>query len=278
MNDKDIITQKDKKDKNDLENLVTLLMLEVAGDGEELFEYNLPHPHKYIRNNEKYYTLHYILDGVFFTKKGLNFINDILLRFNLSFKIININYKVIKKQPNTKTYKLNMFNNLNSKNKEFILPNHIKKDDAVFWGIKLYVESMLNNGSGFIPFETLLNYGLTHYIDTKDYSTIKSKCRSIWNWYNDRNWEQTEKTKKYNNNKEKYEGTKMSRIEIINKLNEERKEKSYKKIINAITGVYKDDFKKKNGKWNYKKIAEYLKIDYRTVSKHIKKYEELNNN
>jgi Mn-dependent DtxR family transcriptional regulator len=53
----------------------------------------------------------------------------------------------------------------------------------------------------------------------------------------------------------------MSRNKEIENIN---------KIKNAITGLMADSmFKKKNGKWNSIKIAEYLKIDSRTVRKYL---------
>ena len=46
------------------------------------------------------------------------------------------------------------------------------------------------------------------------------------------------------------------------------------KVKNAITGLMADSmFKKKNGSWNGNAIAEYLKMDSRTVRKHLKDLE-----
>lgn len=73
---------------------------------------------------------------------------------------------------------------------------------------------------------------------------------------------------KINQNKEK----KMTRIENAKKLAKEREERTYKKVVNAITGLFTDEFKKKNGKWNAKKIADELGLDPRTVRKHIKNF------
>jgi hypothetical protein len=45
-------------------------------------------------------------------------------------------------------------------------------------------------------------------------------------------------------------------------------------VINAITGLYADEYKKKNGKWNFKKIAKEIKLDKRTVAKYVKLFDK----
>lgn len=72
----------------------------------------------------------------------------------------------------------------------------------------------------------------------------------------------------------KDEGNKMTRIENCKKLNIEKEEKNYKKVVNLLTGVFNEEYKKKNGKWNGAKISRELKIDQRVVIKNIKKYED----
>jgi transcriptional regulator of acetoin/glycerol metabolism len=52
-----------------------------------------------------------------------------------------------------------------------------------------------------------------------------------------------------------------------------REEKARTKVINAITGLMSNEYKKLNGKWNISKISKELEMDRATVSKHIKKYE-----
>ena len=54
----------------------------------------------------------------------------------------------------------------------------------------------------------------------------------------------------------------------------EREKEAREKVKNAITGLMADSmFKKKNGSWNGNAIAEYLKMDSRTVRKHLKDLE-----
>lgn len=68
--------------------------------------------------------------------------------------------------------------------------------------------------------------------------------------------------------------TKMTKIEAALKMAKEKELKTSKIISNFITGDGVDDYKKKNGTWNYKSIAKALKMKPHTVSKHIKKLEQ----
>jgi len=259
------------KKNTDFSTLSTLLKIKIKGDGDSLFEYNLPNPHNYIRYNTNEFTIEYLLDGLFNTKKGMDYLNDILFRFNTSMDIIKIETKIVNKN-NRKTYHLSDFQNLNSIKKNPI-PNHIKRDDVVFWGIKLFVESMLKNGSGFIPYETLLDYSINHYIDKKDYSTIKSKVRSIWNWYNERDWKPTQKKEKiYKNNEEKFKGTKLNRIENLKKISLKKEKENYQRIINTITGLFSHTYLKKDGSWNITKLSNDLNLSRPTIMKHLNSY------
>ncbi len=68
------------------------------------------------------------------------------------------------------------------------------------------------------------------------------------------------------------EGRDMAtRTEHAINLGKKKEEENKAKITNAITGLMADSmFKKKNGSWNGKAIADYLKIDPRTVNKYLK--------
>jgi len=143
-----------------------------------------------------------------------------------------------------------------------------KYEDSVFWGLKLFVEHYIKE-SHFIAYDTLFNYAYTHYHDhVKDFSTLKSKCKSIWNWYYDRDFKQSEYQKKYTDKE-----LKMSRQDHIKKVNINRKNETYKKVINTITGLYADDYKKKSGAWHIGNIAKDLQMTRQTVSKYIKEFE-----
>ena len=257
------------KKQPDIKALSTLLKLQIRGDGTELFDYSLPLTGSYQRASEQRYTLEYLIDGVFWTKQSAKFLNDVLLRFNLSMQIERIDVSIVAKKKETISLKeFSSSSNLKSLSRTTFQIRANKHEDSVFWGLKLFVEHYIKE-SDFIAYDTLFNYAYTHYYDhVKDYSTLKAKCLSIWNWYYDRDFKSDAYIRKYTD-----EELKMSRQEHMKKVNEKRKDEAYKKVVNAITGLMSKDYKKKSGAWHISNIAKDLNIDRRTVSKYIKKYE-----
>ena len=258
------------KEHLDLAKLSTKLTLTISSDGAELFDYSLPQPHNYHRTGSTY-TIDYILTGVFWSKKSETFLNDVLLRFNLSMNIVNVQTKVIKKSD--AELELKQFRGLKSLEKKKFNANTEKYDDSVFWGLKLFVEHYIKT-SDFIAYSTLFNFAYTHYYDrVKGKSTLKAKCRSIWNYYNDRDFKSDRYERKLTD-----EELKVTRSENAKKVAEEKVAKNYKNIVNVITGDYADEFKKKSGAWHIGKISKVLKMTEKTVSKYIKQYEKSHQN
>ena len=68
----------------------------------------------------------------------------------------------------------------------------------------------------------------------------------------------------------------MTRTENMHRINTEKVDKNYKKVANILTGLFNDEYKKKNGKWHIMKIAEELSMSRNTVSKYIKEFENEN--
>jgi len=262
------------KKRTNIKALSTLLKLHIIGDGAEIFEYNLPHPHLYERTTSKRYILNYLIDGVFWTAKSSKFLNDILLRFNISMQIELIEViTVVKKNDTISLKNFSSSSNLKSLSKTVFQIRTDKYDDSVFWGLKLFVEHYLKK-SNFIAYDTLFNYAYTHYHDhVKDFSTLKSKCRSIWNWYAKRDFKPSIYQRKFTD-----EELQMSRQDHIKKVNEKRKDETYRKVVNAITGLFAEEkYKKKSGAWHLGNIAKDLNISRQTVSKYIKKFKAQKN-
>ena len=254
----DIITNnKQKKYKK----LTTLLILHINGDGEEIFEYNLPYPNAYTRLNEQEYIIEYYLRGVFWTKNSIEFLNDILLRFNISMQIKSVETKVINQVENE--LELKMFSsssNLKSLSKTVFNPNAYKHNDSVFWGIKLFVEHYIRKHKvNFIAYDTIFNFAYTHYVDhVKDFSTLKAKCRSIWNYYNEREWTtQLEYTKK---DKEEVMAT---RLEHVQNLAQQKTTRTKILIKGAI-----EELKKQNKKITNTNIISITKLNKNTLTKY----------
>ena len=259
--------------KTDIETLSTLLRLQVKGDGSELFDYSLPLPSTYKRANSQHYAIEYLINGVFWTAKSAKFLNDVLLRFNLSMQIERIDVSIVAKKKDTISLKeFSSSSTLKSLSRITFQVRANKYEDSVFWGLKLFVEHYIKK-SHFIAYDTLFDFAQTHYYDhVKDRSTLKAKCRSIWNWYYERDFQPSVYQRKYTDKE-----LKMSRQDHIKKVNENRKNATYKKVVNAITGLMSDEYRKKNGAWHISSIAKDLKINRKTVSKYIKEYAKQNN-
>ncbi len=263
---------------NNLNNLKGFwLHFYLSGNGSEFLDYDLPIP-TYLEHYNKGYAVAWCIEGYFGTKKGEAFLNDVIARFILSFADLSpkrLPYKPDYEKNNktahilVKAYSLKKFSSkLKSIKTRKEIPQRAEVfEDLIFWAIKLYAEDLIRD-YGLIPYELLEDFAVNQFLHKKDFSTIRAKCRNIFNWYEERDFKIQEK--KYKNNKEKYEGTKMTRIENMKRINKERAEEKRRKILNALSGMFADDYKKKNGKWNISKIAKELNISRDTVKKYIK--------
>jgi len=254
-----IITKKTKNYNKNFEELNTLLTININGDGSEIFDYNLPTPTLYQRYNEKTYTLQYALKGVFWTTKGNDFLNDILLRFNISMNVKNIETRTIGNQKDLHELKsFSSSTNLDSLRKKIFIPASNKYEDNVFWALKLFTEYYIQQDS-FLPYSTLENYAFNHYVDlAKDKSTLRAKCRSIWNYYEAREWQpQIIYIKK---DKGEVMATRLEHIENMAKDKIEKNESIIKNAIVFLTG--------KSEKINITNIAKFTKLHRTTVSRY----------
>ena len=164
----------------------TKLSITIQGDGSEIFDYSLPHPTKYTRNGNRY-TLEYALKGYFSTKASNEYLNDIIARFTLSMKVLSTNISSTEEEGIEISYFAGLKSIKRAKDYEKV---DIGQDN-VFWSIKLYAEDLMRqSGEGNIIAYSLLEFfAFSRFIDrSKDKSTLKAKCKGIWNWYNDRDW------------------------------------------------------------------------------------------
>jgi len=246
----------------------TLISFTLKGDGLELFEYDLPHPLTYQRQNKDIYSISFAINGTFTTIQGIRYLNDILARFTLSFEVLH----TYKSFTIDEGIELSEFQGLKSIAK---FKNYEKVDngqDNIFWSIKLYTEDLIKESSGLVAYSLLESFALNRFIDrAKDKSTLKAKCRSIWNWYDEREWTipaRYEKTLKQH-----LEDTKMTRTENMIKVGQDKVRKNKALVINCITGLMKEEYKKKSGSWHLSKICEATGLTANTVKKYIKEYE-----
>ena len=216
------------------------------------------------------YYYQYEVDGVFDTTKGVMFLNDIIARFMITFPSYGIEKQEVKRIPARKEgLKLRQFQGLKSVKKlstNFYKTNLFTNKDNVFWALKIALETQLEQGN--ISYETFEDFAFANFEDkAKDRSTLRAKCRSIYNYYADRNFETRTRIRK---NEEEVMATRQQNMA---KINNKRKEDCRRVIVGLITGLTSFEYKKQNGEWNVSKIAKDTKLDRKTIYKYLAEYE-----
>lgn len=227
----------------------------------------IPYPqYHYLQANKVVYC--WLIDGFFETRNNINFLNDIIARFKITFddcKYIK-HHKV--ERSDISPLKLRYFQNLKSRATETInqRTQYDSTRDFIFWCLKFYAEDLIKE-KGIITYDDLLSFALDNFV-SKCKSTLKSKCRSIVNFYINNNYTLS-KPKEYIKKKSKEEVL-ATRQEQAKKMHTELAERTKKKVLNIITGMFKDDYKKPNGSWNISKIAKDSGTSRNTVMKYIR--------
>lgn len=271
----------------------------LKGYGVEWYDDEIPTPsyiryadsvylnNEYLRNkytNSEYedrgYFIAWEIDGFFSTTKSIEYFNDTIGRIIMTFKDLKpevLDYKPIKdnnSHNNNKIYTLadlKVFKRLSTKKLPPKRADNYK--NPVFWGIKFYTEDLIREyGQGTpIPYSLIEHFALANFKKEKDISTLKAKCKSIWNWYNKKDWKIPKKIKlRKTKNDEELKITRQKNASI-NSKNIENKTREL--VIDAITGEYPKEYKKKSGAWHIKIISESIKVNTKTVSKYIKESE-----
>ncbi len=228
----------------------------------------IPYPHHhYMRNNKLVYC--WLIDGFFDTLKGIQFLNDIIARFKITFETSQYLKHSVDSESTICPLKLKAFQNLKSRAIQRIqqTTRFDGTKDFIFYSIKFYAEDLIKEKTIFTENE-LIDFAFLNFIEkAKDRSTLKAKCKNIYRYYLDKNFE-CDKSKYIKKDVEEVMATRLAHIK---KVNENRKKETKAKIENAITGLLAESmFKKKNGKWNGKAIADYLNLQPKTVNKYLK--------
>ena len=206
------------------------------------------------------------IDGFFATHKGIEYLNDTIGKITLALRDGNPNRLPYKPDPKTadhylpKIYKLKAFAGMRSVSKKHAPTRADSYEDHAFWAIKLYTEDLIREfeeGTP-VPYSMIEDWAIDQFID-KERSTIRAKCRSIWNWNDARDWILPKSKRRFQ----------MTRSERAIKNSAEKADRAKKKIISAITGMFADEYKKKNGKWNVAYLANELDMSRNTVSKYL---------
>jgi hypothetical protein len=231
----------------------------------------LPTP-SYHEHINRGYIIAYALNGYFGTQKGTEYLNDIIARFLLSlreYKPSRIHAKPSIDAKGTyypRIYKLKELQGLKSlSNNKLPRAAADKFDDFTFWAIKFHCEDLIKE-QGVVSASQLIDFALGNF-EGKERSTLKAKCRSVWNYYEQRNWTIPKPyTKRCT--KEQHMAT---RKENMNKVNLNRVIKNKNKIKAILDDIFlQDEIKFKNGKYKASAIANIANIDKRTVSKYLK--------
>lgn len=243
-------------------------MFHLSGNGTEWIDNSMPIP-SYLEHINKGYLIAWAIDGYFGTLRGTQYLNDIIARVLITFKDLKPQRQLYKPKINdtshyyAKIYKLKELQNLKSIKKHIKAPARADSfEDYIFWSIKLFCEDLIRK-QGLISYHQLEDFAYSNFI--KDRSTLRAKCRSIFNYYEKRNFMLPNKRK--TKNEEELKLTRQERA-LTNAKN--REEKARAKIINATTGLMSEIYKKKSGAWNISKIAEDTDLHRETVSKHLK--------
>lgn len=251
--------------------------------GNEFLDYKLPFPNYLLHTQQGHAIIMWCIEGFFGTKKNQEYLNDIIARFYLTFKehspsrfqITDISKEAhidLKKLHSLKEFQ--WLKTVKKGSKVAQRSERVHNKDQVFFAIKFYAEELISQ-FGICSYPDLLDFAFSMF-EHKEKSTLKSKCKAVFNWYEARDFDIVlpSKNKKYNNNEEKFKGTEMTRKENLIKVNKARAESKERLIKNTITGMFADTYKKKNGTWNFKKIATDLKISQPTVSKYLSSLED----
>ena len=245
-------------------------VLKIMGDISHLFGNEVPYPQAhYYSNTYSRMVYCWYIDGFFKTNDNIKFLNDIIARFKITADSQLHSFKSVTME-NINPIKLKAFMGLkslaNDKLKEKYKRVETRADDYVFWCLKLYAEDLIRQ-DGLIVYSCFEGWAFDNFIDiSKDKSTLRAKCRSIYNWYFDRDWQ----IGRVKSTKTKVE-IMATRQEHALKNSRKIADKTEKKILNCITGMFKDDYKKKDGSWHITKIAKDSGTTRPTVMKYLPK-------
>lgn len=255
-----------------IHNFQMAFKLSNGADGSEFLDYDLPFPNT-VQHLNGFVRIMWLINGYTGTKKSREYFNDIIARFIISFadyEAQRVPFKLDTIQNDT-LHELKEFNGLESiKKRSYDISrseNMAHAQDQVFFAIKFYAEQLIVD-FGFCQYDRLEDFAVSNFLDRKDKSTLKAKCRSIYYWYEERDFKITNYQKKYTT-EEEMEQLKMTRQEHINRVNKERAEKSERLIKNATSGLMSNEYKMKSGKWNISKLAKELKLSRPTIMKYL---------
>jgi len=225
----------------------------------------IPYPNDHYQDIDGLLVYGWLIDGFFKSKNNIEFLNDVIARFLITFDEKIKLQKIQTIKTDQTCYKLRNFQNLKSlakQKKEYSRADALF--DNTFWVLKLRAEDVIRS-KGYATYDELLSFAFENFIDFKDKSTLKSKCRSIVNWYENRDWKIGRVNKKFNSKEELM----ATRKEQAKKMTEIRADRTKKRILSIVSGMFAHEYRKKNGDWNITKIAKEAGVSRPSVYKYI---------
>jgi len=275
-------------------NKIFWIFFYVVGNSEWV-NAGLPTPTLLIPLQHSYY-IGYAIEGYFATNKNKKFLQDVKLRLiatlaregaqivrDMGRPIDLKNKEVIHYNPDFVynlrddiapcLISLNDYNNEKERDKlySFFSALGANTEDLLFDSIRFAVYDFVRaNSKDALTYEYVEQIAKIKFEligSKKGWSTAKAKAKAIYNWVKEKY-----RPGGVSGYKRKYtdEGAKMANIKQC-KINAQKKyEKAKKDIISLITGLYKEEYKKKDGSWNINKIAKDTGYTRPTVYKHLK--------
>ena len=218
-----------------------------------------------------------VVDGYGGTKRAKKFETDILLRFQiLNDDIFSDIEKKITSEPSS--YNLQELSDrlpsLPSYNKNFIarvLDNPQKYEDLYFWAMKWQMELLIKQGYTQ-SYNTLLEWALEQF-SSKEFSTLKAKAKSIFNWYHARSFKTFGAYERKYTDKE-LQMTRSENMTRINKLVKEKHQKTMLALLEQNEMLFESEFIHKDGRFkglvNIQKLAKYMGVSEMTIRRNLK--------
>lgn len=217
-----------------------------------------------------------VVDGFGGTKRAKRFETDILLRFQILndniFSDIETKFTSEPSSYNLKELSKRL-PSLPSYDKDFIarvLDNPKKYEDLCFWAMKAQMELLIKQGYTQ-SYNTLLEWALEQF-SSKEFSTLKAKAKSIFNWYHTRGFKIFGAYERKTTDEE-YQMTRSENMKRVKTLQKATTQAKIKALIDD-SGLFECDFRHKDGQYkglvNVPKLARYMDVSEMTIRRNLK--------
>ena len=118
-------------------------------------------------------------------------------------------------------------------------------------------------------YNTLLEWALEQF-SSKEFSTLKAKAKSIFNWYHARSFKIFGAYERKTTDEE-YQMTRSENMKRVKALQKNKTQGAIKEILN---GLFADEYKHQKGRFkglvNVPKLARYMGVSEKTILRNLK--------